>query len=368
MSDFLTTEKLGPQQSLTPEGFLIIRAVPLARCGPQIYSDKEIPIRGDSRGQVIIDRLPADVFHPAAIASLNGKAVTLDHPSDDVDPTNYRDLACGHVINPRRGVGAQNNLLIGDLVVTDPEAIEAIRSKEMRELSVGYRADYLQTGPGRGRQTSIVCNHLALVSDGRCGPSCTIGDKAYYFAKDRSMTDNLGPGGSQLRPFRLPRGAGAPSRDQGAEGSQGSTGSASGGATRKPSREPERPALRSGAFSVADDRTPITGTGQSYRYPYRPYDPSITDDEDDGVIEGANRLSKWATQQQDEEPEDTTGLGEKVGEVDPAPEGYILRLVPDGDMIAIIRVPDEGDADFNTNDRTYRHKISDGRDPILIPQ
>ena len=368
MSDFLTTERLGPQQSLTPEGFLVIRAVPLARTGPQLYSDQEIPIKGDAGGRIVIDREPDEVFSPATIASLNGKPVTLDHPDDDVDPTNYADLAVGTVLNVRRGQYARDNLLYGDLVIHHPDAIKAIRDKVVRELSVGYRATYQQTGPGRGRQTGIICNHLALVSDGRCGPACTIGDRA-YFTKDQhmptgqpSMNNLHGRTGSSGGNWdRLP----GRSRDQSPGTSQGSQGSATGGAPRKAER-PDKPAsLKAGVFSN-DDRPPIGGTGQSYRYPYRPYDPTITDDEDDGVIEGANRLSKWATQQQDEEPEDTTGLGEKVGEVEAPPEGMVLTLVPQPDgMIAILCVPDDGDDDLNTNDRTYRHKISDHRDPIL---
>ena len=53
---------------------------------------------------------------------------------------------------------------------------------------------------------------------------------------------------------------------------------------------------------------------------------------------------------------DTTGLGEKVGEVEAPPEGMVLQLVPQPDgMVAILCVLDDGDDDLNTNDRTYRH-------------
>lgn len=179
-TDFLTVERLGPMQSLTPEGFLIIRNVPLARTGPQLYSDQEIPIRGDASGRIIIDREPEEVFRPQTLASLNGKAVTLDHPDEDVTPENYKGLLVGTVINPRRGLNAIDNLLLGDLVIYDPAAIKAIRDKEVREVSVGYKADYEETGDARGRQRNIICNHLALVRDGRCGPVCRIGDKAFF--------------------------------------------------------------------------------------------------------------------------------------------------------------------------------------------
>ena len=74
MSDFLTTERLGPQQSLTPEGFLVIRAVPLARTGPQLYSDQEIPIKGDAGGRIVIDRYRRKSSVPQTIASSERQA------------------------------------------------------------------------------------------------------------------------------------------------------------------------------------------------------------------------------------------------------------------------------------------------------
>jgi hypothetical protein len=183
-TDFLTVERLGPMQSLTPEGFLVIRNVPLARTGPQLYSDQEIPIQGDAGGRIVIDRDPEEVFRPSTLSSLNGKAVTLDHPDDDVTPENFKALLVGTVINPRRGERVLDNLLLGDLIIYDPAAIKAIRDGDVREVSVGYKADYEETGIGRGRQRNIVCNHLALVQDGRCGPTCRIGDKAYFPTHD----------------------------------------------------------------------------------------------------------------------------------------------------------------------------------------
>jgi hypothetical protein len=188
--DFYVTEQLGPQQAMTPEGFLVVKAVPLARTGKQLYSDKEIPIKGDAQGKIIIDRDPDEVFRPQTIASLQGKPITLDHPMDDVNPDNYHDLAVGHVLNPRRGTGVFDHLLIGDLMIHDKKAIEAIRNKLLREVSVGYRANYQETGDARGRQTDILCNHLALVKDGRCGVVCRIGDKAFFSFTDTEDGDD----------------------------------------------------------------------------------------------------------------------------------------------------------------------------------
>jgi len=124
--------------------------------------------------------LPEEVFRPSTLNSLQGKAVTFDHPEDDVTPENYKELLVGTVINPRQGQNAMDNLLLGDLIIYDPQTIKAIRDGKVREVSVGYKADYEETGPARGKQKNILCNHLALVQDGRCGPVCRIGDKAYF--------------------------------------------------------------------------------------------------------------------------------------------------------------------------------------------
>ena len=176
---FYTTEELGPSQSLTPEGFLVVRNAPLARTGHQLYSDKELPLTGDRDGHIIIERLPEEVFRDQTVNSFHGKPVTLDHPDTDVNPDNWKHLAVGYVLNPRRGDGVLNHLLLGDLVITDAKAIDAIRNSDLRELSAGYDAEYEQTQDGHGRQRNIVANHVALVSDGRCGVLCRIGDSRF---------------------------------------------------------------------------------------------------------------------------------------------------------------------------------------------
>lgn len=178
MTAFYIKEQLGKQQGLTPEGFLIIQDVPLARTGLQLYSENEVPVKGGADGLVYIMRDEEEVFRPETILSLQGKPISLDHPSEDITPANYRELAVGHVINPRRGLNHLDHLLLGDLVVWDPDVIESVRNKSLLEVSVGYDADYEDTGGGRGRQRNILANHLALVKDGRCGAVCRIGDRA----------------------------------------------------------------------------------------------------------------------------------------------------------------------------------------------
>jgi len=172
---FLTVEQLGPKQSRTPEGYLLIEDVPLARTGTMIYGPGETPITPGPDGITRIDRDPEEVFREETIASYNGKSFVDEHPAMDVGPTNWHELERGQVLNPRRGSGTANDVMFADILVKDPQTIHKIIGGK-REVSCGYEADYVETAPGRGRQVNIIGNHVALVDSGRCGPRCAIGD------------------------------------------------------------------------------------------------------------------------------------------------------------------------------------------------
>jgi 8-oxo-dGTP pyrophosphatase MutT (NUDIX family) len=179
---FYTTEQLGPKQSMTPEGFLLCEDVPIGRLGTLFYKGdgQEVPIesRPGSGGVVQVERDEGELFHPNCILSFAGKAVTFDHPPDgiEVTPENWRIYAVGTVMHPRRGEGQLDDLMLADLLITDPDIIKDVLAKKIKEVSSGYDCDYEQTAPGRGRQVRIIGNHVALVTKGRCGPRCSIGD------------------------------------------------------------------------------------------------------------------------------------------------------------------------------------------------
>lgn len=157
---------------MTPEGFLVCYDVAIARTGSQKYGPGETPIKPGPEGIVVIHRESREVFADATIASFHGKPLVNDHPREDVTPDNWKHLAIGTVINPRRG---DEGLLIADVIVTDKYGITLVTSGKV-EVSCGYDADYEETAPGEGRQLNIIGNHLALVDRGRCGPRCAIGD------------------------------------------------------------------------------------------------------------------------------------------------------------------------------------------------
>ncbi|MDY6450701.1 DUF2213 domain-containing protein [Acinetobacter faecalis] len=174
-SNFYTVGKLGKTREITPEGYLLCRDVPLACTGSLLYAEGEVPVTADA-GLIVITRDEDDLFRPETIASFEGKPITNDHPDDWVTPDNWKDLSKGTAQNIRRGEGIEDHLLIADLLVQDKDAIEAIQNGKV-QISLGYDADYSEVSKGKGIQSNIIGNHVALVDKGRCGSRCSIGDK-----------------------------------------------------------------------------------------------------------------------------------------------------------------------------------------------
>lgn len=173
-SNFYTVGKLGKTREVTPEGYLLCRDVPLACTGSLLYGEGEVPVTADA-GIIVITRGDDDLFSPQTIASFEGKPITNDHPDDWVTPNNWKELSKGVAQNVRRGEGIEDHLLIADLLVQDKDAIEAIQGGKV-EISLGYDADYTEISKGKGTQSNIIGNHVALVDKGRCGSRCSIGD------------------------------------------------------------------------------------------------------------------------------------------------------------------------------------------------
>lgn len=186
MSYYAPTE-LGKTRSITPEGFLVCEGIAIARTGEQLYKESELPLDADEHGNIRVVRLPEEVFREETIASFNGKPVTVEHPNEFVTPKTWHKEAIGTVQNVRKGEGLENDLLIADLVITDPAGIAYV-NKEFPEISCGYNSDYEQSGPGRALQRNIVGNHVALVERGRAGPRVAIRDSVDSTNEDTEMT------------------------------------------------------------------------------------------------------------------------------------------------------------------------------------
>lgn len=160
-----------------PEGYLICLNVPVARTGVQEYLPEELGLPAGG-APVPVYRPEEEVFAPVCVASFEGMPVTDDHPAiaEGVTAENIRYLQKGHAHNIRRGTGAEADLLLADLIITDPGLIEAIMGGK-REISCGYNYALCEEG-GRYVQRNIRGNHIAVVDAGRAGPRVSIRDHA----------------------------------------------------------------------------------------------------------------------------------------------------------------------------------------------
>ena len=156
-----------------PEGYLLCLNVPVARTGTQDYLPEELGLPGGG-GTIPVYRPEEEVFVPETVASFEGMPVTNDHPPDGVDIDNIWRLQMGHAHNVRRGTGDESDLLLADLIITDPRLIDAILEGK-REISCGYTYELAEEN-GQYFQRKIRGNHIAVVDAGRAGPRVSIKD------------------------------------------------------------------------------------------------------------------------------------------------------------------------------------------------
>lgn len=166
---FLVAEKLGPHKFKTPEGYLICTDAILSRTGKQEY--KRCELFGDTCEDpdkiVNVERTDDEVFSDKAMASFENKAVCIEHPDHDVNAENHNELAVGFVRDIHKGEDNGKSVMMGTLVITDKDAVEAVESGEYKELSCGYDCDI--DDDDNPQQRNIRGNHVALCKHGRAG-------------------------------------------------------------------------------------------------------------------------------------------------------------------------------------------------------
>lgn len=166
---FLVAEKLGPHKFKTPEGYLICTDAILSRTGKQEY--KRCELFGDTCEDpdkiVNVERTDDEVFSDKAMASFENKAVCIEHPDHDVNAENHNELAVGFVRDIHKGEDNGKPVMMGTLVITDKDAVEAVESGEYKELSCGYDCDI--NDDDNPQQRNIRGNHVALCKHGRAG-------------------------------------------------------------------------------------------------------------------------------------------------------------------------------------------------------
>ena len=160
-----------------PEGYLICLNVPVARTGVQEYLPSELGLPGPDDRMVPVRRPEEEVFAPACMASFEGMPVTDGHPeeAEGVTAENAARLQKGHAHHVRRGAGADRDLLLADLIITDGKLAREILGGK-REISCGYNY-VLSEEDGGYVQREIRGNHVAVVDAGRAGPRVSIRDR-----------------------------------------------------------------------------------------------------------------------------------------------------------------------------------------------
>ncbi|MGG7074338.1 DUF2213 domain-containing protein [Campylobacter sp. 9BO] len=154
---------------INEQGYIVTTAK-MASIEPMEYLGAEI---GQSPADAVfkVFRNESEVFSEATIKSFEGQPLTLTHPDEEVNAKNWKDSAIGHIQNVRR----EGNYLVADVFINDSDAIEIIKEHGIKEVSCGYDS-ILVKREGKIYQTQIRGNHLAVVSQGRAGKECKLGD------------------------------------------------------------------------------------------------------------------------------------------------------------------------------------------------
>lgn len=180
---FLISEKLGPHKYKTPEGYLVCVDAILSRTGTQEYRRCELfgDACDDSDKTIMVDRKADEVFSDKTMASFENKAICIEHPNANVNVENHNDLSVGFVRDIHRGEDNDTPVMMGTLVITDKEAVDAVESGEYKELSCGYDCDI--EDEHSPQQRNIRGNHVALCKQGRAGIARIVDSKLDDMAK-----------------------------------------------------------------------------------------------------------------------------------------------------------------------------------------
>ena len=154
---------------VTESGFLRGQGI-ITRAGVFTYQTN----KGDTVREL---RAPVEVFKKDSIESFHLAPLTVDHPTENVEPLTYNLLAAGAVGMPQR-VG---QLARADILICRQDALDAVKNGK-NGLSCGYTCQVIAAGgvyidpEGQehrfdAMQTHIIGNHVALCDNPRAGPT-----------------------------------------------------------------------------------------------------------------------------------------------------------------------------------------------------
>jgi hypothetical protein len=125
-------------------------------------------------------RTAEEVFRAESLATLCDAPVTQDHPTEMVNPENFKALSIGHVASDVRRDG---EFIAATCVIQDATNLGAIADGSAKDLSCGYSCDLEEVAgvspegePYDRVQRNIQYNHVALLPPGagRAGPNVSL--------------------------------------------------------------------------------------------------------------------------------------------------------------------------------------------------
>lgn len=184
---FLSASGEKPRWEETPDGFLRTKARILKEGVYNYLSDEfdltpeEMKKYGLKPGEIIPVYISLEEMgKPESLRTLEGSPIVIfDHTWMDPETISEHE-GKGEAIQKGSVAGTPSidgQYLVADLLATHPDAIEAIKSKQIGEISAAYLAPVkfedgeFEGKPYRARQHSHVYNHIAVIPEGtgRCG-------------------------------------------------------------------------------------------------------------------------------------------------------------------------------------------------------
>lgn len=160
----------------TPQGYLKVR-IRVTKPGVFTYNREKY-----GYGLVKELKKPSEVFSAKNLKSIASSVITHEHPVTDgksvlIDPKNTKDFMVGYPCS--QPVIEDNKYISIDTIITDQSAINAIVSGK-RDISLGSSSS-VRMSPGSWNgfkydweHYDIESNHIALTSQGRCGPDVAV--------------------------------------------------------------------------------------------------------------------------------------------------------------------------------------------------
>ncbi|WP_334320378.1 DUF2213 domain-containing protein [Gilliamella apicola] len=180
---------------ITPQGYIKTTAK-ITKGAILQYYGHEIGLTDSRANQIVnVNRTLDELSEPETLKSINGMPITITHPDKKaVDADDWKDKTVGHVQNPH----VEGNYIVCDAFIQDKSAIELLKDKDIRELSVGYEPADIQEINGQFYHKNIRVNHIAIVAEGRAGSDCRLNDsksktgvKMKLKAKRKGIVDAL---------------------------------------------------------------------------------------------------------------------------------------------------------------------------------